>query len=97
MTKKFLFRFATFNLSSIFNKKERGGFGSVSVDDSFSTLSKIRASHPLRSLKYQQGDRVNLIYLNHPSEVIEYENATFIRCGFVPERGIDCVFFSFAR
>jgi len=69
----------------------------MSVDGSYSTLfnNKIRASHPLRSFKYQQGDQVNLIYLNHPSEVIEYENATFIKCGFVPERGIDCVFFSY--
>jgi len=67
----------------------------MSVDGSYSTLSKIRASHPLRSLKYQQGDQVNLIYLNHPSEVIEYEGATFIKCSFVPERGVDCVFFKY--
>ena len=71
------------------------GSVSVSVDGSYSTLSKIRASHPLRSLKYQQGDQVNLIYLNHPSEVIEYENATFIKCSFVHERGVDCVFFKY--
>lgn len=82
---------------SFLKMQERGGCGSMSVDGSYSTLfnNKIRASHPLRSLKYQQGDQVNLIYLNHPSEVIEYENATFIKCGFVPERGIDCVFFSY--
>ena len=59
------------------------------------SLSRIRASHPLRSFNYQQGDQVNLIYLNHPSEVIEYENTTFIKCSFVRERGVDCVFFKF--
>ena len=54
----------------------------------------VRAGHPLRSLAYQRGDKINLIYSNHPSqEVIEYKNSTFIKC-YVRDR-VDRVCFIF--
>lgn len=54
----------------------------------------VRAGHPLRSLAYQRGDKINLIYSNHPSQdVIEYKNSTFIKC-YVRDR-VDRVCFIF--
>ena len=49
---------------------------------SFISQSAVRSNHPLRSLKYQRGDIVNLIYsLEHPSmEIKEFKNSTFIKC-----------------
>ena len=54
----------------------------------------VRAGHPLRSLAYQRGDKINLIYSSHPSQdVIEYKNSTFIKC-YVRDR-VDRVCFIF--
>ena len=54
---------------------------------------RIRSSHPLRSLNFKQGDTVDLVYSRHPSELIEYENAIFVKCQV---RGsVDSVIFSF--
>lgn len=48
------------------------------TENSFSTF--IRAGHPLRSLRYQRGDVVDLVYASHPSELLEFKEATFIKC-----------------
>ena len=54
---------------------------------------RIRSSHPLRSFNFKQGDTVDLVYSRHPSELIEYENAIFVKCQV---RGsVDSVIFSF--
>jgi hypothetical protein len=62
----------------VINKKKLGE--AVEVD---STLC-VRTGHPLRSLKYKRGDKVNLVYsadLKGRDLVLqEYNNSTFIKC-----------------
>jgi hypothetical protein len=53
----------------------------------------IRANHPLRSLKYQRGDVVDLVYSSDrcPSMLMEFKKSTFIKCYL--RQGVDVVVF----
>ncbi len=51
----------------------------MSLSSSPIDASCIRTNHPLRSL-YQRGDLVDLVYASHPSELLEFKKATFIKC-----------------
>lgn len=43
--------------------------------------SSVRSTHPLRSFNFHRGDKVDLVYMDHPSsELKEFKNATFIKC-----------------
>jgi hypothetical protein len=53
---------------------------SVTEKNSYYPNVSVRASHPLRSLNYQQGDRVDLVHFGHPSEIKEYPGSTFVCC-----------------
>ncbi len=43
--------------------------------------SLVRSTHPLRSFNFHRGDKVDLVFMDHPSsEFKEFKNATFIKC-----------------